>query len=169
MRLTIREYRGRYRSTERIEREGPTCTVEELLPHRYPAGDGRRSDDPGSGHVLRNGTTITSLNDGRTALHHGDEVTILSGVAGGGHAVVERTFRGISTRAAVHYLTTLGGEAVAEGTVEGERWRAEISADRVTVGPTLELTEVTVRFEGDHDVLDPLTEAFARKAIRAGG
>lgn len=81
----------------------------------------------------------------------------------------ERTYRGISTRVAVHYLTRIGGEQVNELTVSGDGWTATVSGDTVEIGPTLNLTEVTVRFEGDQDVLDPLIESFSQKAIRAGG
>lgn len=81
----------------------------------------------------------------------------------------ERRYRGISQRAAIGYLERLGGEHVAEGTVEGDGWRASLSADTVGIGPTLELTEVTVQFEGDPATLDPLIDAFSQKAMRAGG
>lgn len=81
----------------------------------------------------------------------------------------ERSYRGISARAAAGYLERLGGERVEEHVLEGEGWRASLSEDTVTVGPSLELTEVTVRFEGEPGVLDGLIEDFSRKAIRAGG
>ena len=82
---------------------------------------------------------------------------------------VERSFRGISERLAVRYLTNLGGERVDEDTVEGEDWTATISSESVGVGPSLSLTEVTVVFEGDADALEPLVDDFAQKAMRAGG
>lgn len=88
---------------------------------------------------------------------------------------IERTYRGISARAAVHYLLGLGGETRDDGTVVGDGWRADVSAERVPVGPTLELTEVTVRFETDGDggaddrSLEALVETFSQKAMRAGG
>jgi hypothetical protein len=82
---------------------------------------------------------------------------------------IERSFRGISRRLAVHYLTNLGGEAVAEDRVVGDDWRASLSESKATVGPTLSLNEVDVVFEGDDDVLEPLVEQFAQKAMRAGG
>ncbi len=81
----------------------------------------------------------------------------------------ERTYRGISTRAAIHYLTNVGGERVDEHTVRGDGWSATVTADRVQIGPSLGLTEVTVRFEGEEDVLEPLIQTFSQKAIRAGG
>ena len=81
----------------------------------------------------------------------------------------ERTYRGISVRAARGYLAGLGGEPSGDGAVVGEGWRAELSSRTVGVGPTLTLTEVTVRFEGDGDVLPGLIEAFSAKAVRAGG
>lgn len=80
-----------------------------------------------------------------------------------------RTYRGISERAARHYLTRVGGAERPDGTVGGDGWTASITSDRVAIGPSLELTEVTVAFEGDEETLDPLIEAFSQKAIRAGG
>ncbi|MCT9097892.1 hypothetical protein N6C22_17855 [Haloarchaeobius sp. HME9146] len=81
----------------------------------------------------------------------------------------ERAWRGISKRLAIHYLTNLGGEQADDDTVVADDWRATLSSDKVGIGPTLQITEVTVRFEGDDDVLDPLIERFAQKAMRAGG
>lgn len=80
-----------------------------------------------------------------------------------------RSYRGISQRAAVSYLEGLGGERVDDGTVVGDDWRADLSAETVGVGPTLTLTEVTVEFEGDGERLDSLVETFSQKAMRAGG
>jgi hypothetical protein len=80
-----------------------------------------------------------------------------------------RTYRGISERAARHYLTRVGGELNDDGTVRGDGWRATVSSELVGVGPTLELTEVTVAFEGDAETLEGLIERFSQKAIRAGG
>lgn len=89
-----------------------------------------------------------------------------------------RQFRGISRRLAVQYLENLGGERtesddVADGTdeyrVEGDGWTATLSEETVPVAGSIELTEVTVDFEGDDETLAPLVEAFARKAMRAGG
>lgn len=54
-------------------------------------------------------------------------------------------------------------------TVEAPAWRATLATASVSVGPTLELTEVTVRFEGEETALPPVVEAFAQKAMRAGG
>ncbi|TYT60768.1 hypothetical protein [Natrialba swarupiae] len=82
---------------------------------------------------------------------------------------VERSFRGISERLAIRYLTNLEGERIDEDTVVGEGWTATLSAEQVDVGPTLSLTEVTVVFEGEDDHLESLVEEFARKAMRAGG
>jgi len=84
---------------------------------------------------------------------------------------VERSFRGISVRLARHYLTNLGGEAIADDRVEAEWWTADLSSDTVTIGPTLTLTEVTVVFESDREdgSLGAMIERFAQKAMRAGG
>ncbi|MFC7214134.1 hypothetical protein ACFQO4_08580 [Saliphagus sp. GCM10025334] len=82
---------------------------------------------------------------------------------------VERSFRGISERLTVRYLENLGGERVADDVVEGDGWRAQFDAETIGVGPTLTLTEVTVVFDGEEDVLEELVPAFAQKAMRAGG
>ena len=81
----------------------------------------------------------------------------------------ERQYRGISVRAALGYLEGLGGERTGDATVEGDDWRASITADSVPVGPSLELTELTIRFDGDPEVLDSVVERFSWKAMRAGG
>lgn len=87
---------------------------------------------------------------------------------------VERSYRGISERLARHYLSNLGGEIEGgdpegDGDVVGDDWRASLSSEKVAVGPSLQLTEVTVIFEGDEDALDSLVENFSQKAMRAGG
>ena len=82
---------------------------------------------------------------------------------------LERSFRGISLRLALKYMESIGGEAVDESAAAGEGWRADLSAETVEIGPSLELTEVTVVFEGDAAVLEEVVPAFAKKAIRAGG
>ncbi|GAB7013071.1 hypothetical protein [Halolamina salina] len=88
---------------------------------------------------------------------------------------MERTkeFRGISVRLARNYLENLGGTAVDDTTVEGDGWRADLSAEKVSIGPSLQLTEVTIAFEADEalgeDRFEELIEDFSRKAMRAGG
>lgn len=82
---------------------------------------------------------------------------------------VERSFRGISKRLAREYLENLGGETESADRVVGENWVANLSDETVEIGPSLSLTEVTVVFEGDQEVLEPLIEDFERKAMRAGG
>jgi hypothetical protein len=81
----------------------------------------------------------------------------------------QRSFRGISGRLAREYLTRLGGEVDAQGHVRGGDWEASIAEELIEVGPSLELTEVQISFEGEAEVLDELIETFARKAMRAGG
>jgi|AntRauMinimDraft_4_1070384.scaffolds.fasta_scaffold00041_33 hypothetical protein len=81
-----------------------------------------------------------------------------------------RSYRGISVRAALGYLENVGGERVDDTTVAGDGWRASLSSEKVSIGPSIKLTEVTVEFEADSDaVLDPVVERFSQKAIRAGG
>lgn len=81
----------------------------------------------------------------------------------------ERSFRGISQRLARHYLSNLGGEEESDDRVVGEGWEADLSSEKVSIGPSMSLTEVTVVFEGEEEVLEPLIEDFAQKAMRAGG
>ena len=82
---------------------------------------------------------------------------------------VERSFRGISLRLAKKYLESVGATNVEEAGAAGDGWHADLSARTVEIGPSLELTEVTVVFEGEEAVLDEVVPAFARKAMRAGG
>ncbi|AFZ72296.1 hypothetical protein [Natronobacterium gregoryi] len=84
---------------------------------------------------------------------------------------IERSFRGISERLAVRYLTNLGGKQIDDDTVEDEdgAWLATLSSDTVEIGPSLTLTEITVVFEGDETELEELVDDFAQKAMRAGG
>jgi len=82
---------------------------------------------------------------------------------------IERSFRGISPRLARHYLSELGGNIVDETTVEGPDWTATLSTEIVEIGPSIELTEVTVVVEGNPETVPSLVESFAQKAMRAGG
>lgn len=81
----------------------------------------------------------------------------------------QRQYRGISVRAAIGYLETLGGEQTDDATVESDDWLVTITTDTVSIGPTLKLTELTMRFEGEDETLDDLIEKFSQKAMRAGG
>ena len=82
---------------------------------------------------------------------------------------VERSFRGITVRLALVYLESIGGEVTGDAAAEGEGWSAELSTETVAIGPSLELTEVSVVFEGEKAVLDEVIPAFEQKAVRAGG
>lgn len=118
--------------------------------------------------IMVNGRDISFLDGLETSVEDGDVLAMFPPVAGGSDRVV-RSFRGISTRAAIHYLTRLGGERIEDDTVEGSGWRAQVSAQPVEIGPTLRLTEVTVTFEGSCERLNPVVDGFAQKAMRAGG
>ena len=81
-----------------------------------------------------------------------------------------RQYRGISKRLAADYLENLGGERVdGDDRLEGDDWSAALSAETVEVAGSIELTEVTVAFDGEAGVLEELVEDFTRKAMRAGG
>lgn len=117
--------------------------------------------------VLKNGREVVHMEGPDTSLGDGDSLSVFPPVAGG--ATVEKEFRGISKRLARQYLENLGGEAEGEDVVVGDGWTASLSAETVEVaeGSSMELTEVTVVFEGEN--LDGLVSDFSRKAMRAGG
>ena len=145
--------------------------------------------------VLKNGREVLHMEGVDTVMEDGDRLSVFPPVAGGttdasgeseesgvdgdaGGAEdgregtrIERSWRGISERLALEYLEGLGGERVGEHRVEADGWRARTSAGKVSVyeGSTMELTEVTVVFEGEGAELEDLVERFARKAMRAGG
>jgi len=120
--------------------------------------------------ILKNGRDVEHMSGRDTPLEDGDELSCFPPVAGGSEAAVEKTFRGISTRAALEYLVGLGGKPAGDGVVEGDGWRATVEAgEKEPVGPTMSLTPIHVRFEGDDDRLDEMVERFSKKAMRAGG
>jgi len=146
--------------------------------------------------ILKNGRGVVHMEGAATPMDDGDTLSVFPPVAGGvdgepteeaadetatddGADTVrrERSFRGISKRLAVHYLENLGGDLVAgdpeddaEARVAGEGWQATATAGTVDiVGGTMTLTQVDLAFEGEPDVLEPLIEQFAQKAMRAGG
>ena len=143
--------------------------------------------------VLKNGREVLHMEGIETVMEDGDRLSVFPPVAGGGTGGVthggpgdgtdrpeaadggerriERSWRGISERLALEYLEGLGGERDDDHAVEADGWRARTSAEKVPIyeGATLELTEVTVVFEGDPGRLDDLVERFAQKAMRAGG
>lgn len=153
--------------------EGEAILVGELLDaliEEYP--DLTVYDEEGNlrGYVsvLKNGRDVTFLDGLDTRLEDGDVLSVFPPVAGG-IETIERQFRGISPRAAIQYLENVGGEQIGESTVTGDGWTAEITSTSVAIGPSLELTEVTVCFEGAKETVGPVIERFAQKAVRAGG
>jgi len=120
--------------------------------------------------ILKNGNDVVHMEGTATELADGDRLSVFPPVAGGTDRR-EKSYRGISARLALRYLENLGGERVDDARVAGDAWSADVSAEKVSVGAagSLELTEVTVVFEGDADRLDALIEDFSRKALRAGG
>lgn len=81
---------------------------------------------------------------------------------------VERSFRGISLDLARTYLESVGGSVEGDH-ASGPGWEADLEAEKVSIGPSIELTEVTVTFQGEERVLEDVVEQFARKAVRSGG
>jgi molybdopterin synthase sulfur carrier subunit len=125
--------------------------------------------------VLRNGRDVEYQEGIETRFESGDTLSVFPPVAGGvtvasdETATREKSYRGISKRLAAEYLEKLGGDATDDDTVVADEWTASLAAEKVSIGPTLSLTEVTVTFEGDPETLDELVERFSQKAMRAGG
>ncbi len=191
---TFREAVGAKNTTH--SHPGESATVEAVLRELEEEYDGLAGQLIEDGelrpqiNVLKNGREVLHIDGLDTELADGDTLSIFPPVAGGddGGSVaergensestadgsesrrVERSFRGISVRLARRYLENLGGTAVDDETVEADGWAASLSADTVSVGPSLQLTEVTVVFEADAEFdLSSLIEQFAQKAMRAGG
>ncbi|WP_241431295.1 hypothetical protein [Natronococcus amylolyticus] len=80
-----------------------------------------------------------------------------------------RRFRGLTLEQAAGYLEGLGGERIGQTEVEGDGWLARLSAEKVPVGPSYRLTEVTVVWTGRPDAVEPIVLQFRRKAFRAPG
>jgi molybdopterin synthase sulfur carrier subunit len=128
--------------------------------------------------VLKNGREVQHMAGAETVLEDGDTLSVFPPVAGGTTTRREKSYRGISLRLAIHYLENLGGERVdggppadetTEATLEGDDWRADLSAEKVDAAGALTLTEVSIGFEGDEGRLDQLIDKFSQKAMRAGG
>lgn len=179
---TFREAVGTKSST--YESDGGETTVGDVLRDLESEYDGLAGQLLEDGdlrpqiNVLKNGREVLHLDGLETTLEDGDSLSIFPPVAGGATLDgqhVEKSYRGISIRLARRYLENLGGTAIDDETVEcetaaGEKWTASLSAEKVGVGPTLQLTEVTVVFEAtDSFDLDTLIERFSQKAMRAGG
>jgi MoaD family protein len=174
-----------------IEREfdagADVGTVLRALEAEFDGLEGEILDDQGELRpqlsVLKNGREVVHMEGLATALEDGDAVSVFPPVAGGAgdaaepgdgdtaaeSATREKAFRGISERLAREYLVKLGGEKVDDHRVEGPDWSVETSAEKVNVAGSMQLTEVTVVFEGPPATLEPLMEKFGRKAMRAGG
>jgi MoaD family protein len=127
-------------------------------------------------NVLKNGREVLHIDGLDTPMDDGDTLAVFPPVAGGeespGNGVQhrEKSFRGISIRLARRYLENLGGEATNDTTVEATGWRADLSSEKASIGPSLQLTEVTVVFEADPEFdLETLIDRFSQKAMRAGG
>jgi len=82
---------------------------------------------------------------------------------------IVRRFRGLTLDRARDYLVLLGGRLVDDGVVEGDGWRAQLSARRVPIGPSYRLTEVTVEWTGEPDLVEPVVLQFRCKTFRAPG
>ena len=80
-----------------------------------------------------------------------------------------RAFRGVTLEQALNYLENLGGERTGRTDIAGDGWEAHLSAEKVPVGPSYRLTEVTVNWIGDKDVLESVIFRFRLKTFRAPG
>lgn len=191
---------------EREVPDGSTVgDVLRILESEYPDMEDRLLDENGvireQLSILKNGQEVVHMQGADTPMEDGDTLSVFPPVAGGSDTTdggsadedtgdegsvdevpadaehVEKSYRGISKRLAVHYLQNLGGD-LTEGTAEGndtarvaaEDWDATLSAEKVSVaGGTMTLTEVSITFEGDSETLPSLVEQFGQKAMRAGG
>jgi len=86
-----------------------------------------------------------------------------------GRLRITRRFRGLTVEQAMGYLENLGGTRQSAQTIAGDGWEAHLSQQKVPVGPSYRLTEVTVTWLGDPDVVDSIVFRFRRKAFRAPG
>ena len=80
-----------------------------------------------------------------------------------------RRFRGMTAEQAMGYLENLGGERTGDREIAGDGWMARLSTAKVPVGPSYRLTEVTISWTGEEDVLEPIIFQFRLKAFRAPG
>ena len=80
-----------------------------------------------------------------------------------------REFRGVTLDCLMGYLEHLGGERTSETDIEGSDWRAHLTARKVPVGPSLRLTEVSVTWTGDPEVLEQVIHRCRLKTFRAPG
>jgi hypothetical protein len=80
-----------------------------------------------------------------------------------------RQFRGLTRDRAIGYLTNLGGTRQSDSLVTGDGWQATLSTERVPVGPSYRLTEVTITWSGPREVLEPIIRQFRLKTFRAPG
>ncbi|MGM0605536.1 MAG: hypothetical protein ACQETB_07670, partial [Halobacteriota archaeon] len=53
---------------------------------------------------------------------------------------ITRRFRGLTIDQAMRYLESLGGTRGDDAAIEGDGWRADLSARKVPVGPSYRLT-----------------------------
>ncbi|MFB6112505.1 MAG: hypothetical protein ABEJ58_00210 [Halodesulfurarchaeum sp.] len=86
-----------------------------------------------------------------------------------GELRITRAFRGQTLEAAIDYLENLGGTRIGETEVEGDGWRATLQKERVPVGPSYRLTEVTITWSGDEEAVEEVVAGFWLKAFRAPG
>ena len=80
-----------------------------------------------------------------------------------------RRFRGMTAEQAMGYLENIGGERTGDREITGDGWVAQLSTAKVPVGPSYRLTEVTISWTGEKDVLEPIIFQFRLKAFRAPG
>lgn len=191
---TFREAAGGKTVHREFDDGATTGDVLRELEAEYEGMDGRLIVDGDLApqiNVLKNGREVLHLEGLDTPLEDGDRLSVFPPVAGGsvdsddqersdppteeGWVRREVAYRGISRRLAAHYLVNLGGELVdadepAEATrVDGDGWRAALSAEKVTAAASIRLTEVSVSFTGEESVLEALLPKFKQKAMRAGG
>jgi len=81
----------------------------------------------------------------------------------------EFTVSGIPLWLMCEYLIELGGQQVADDTIKGEGWQADVTkVEDARIG-SLRVGRVHLRVQGDAKVLQQLRPRLEKKLVRAGG
>lgn len=143
-----------------------------FLEEEYPGLEGELLDNRelrGNINVLQNGRNVTHRDGTDTRLSDGDTISIFPPVAGGAQTEITQTFRGVPEWKIIDYLESVGGKQTDKTTVNAERWQASTKSTTVSIGPSMTLTEVTVKLQGEKEALEEILPKLKQKAMRAGG
>jgi hypothetical protein len=76
---------------------------------------------------------------------------------------VARVYRSLPLWLARDYLCELGGRARDAQTIQGERWRAELSDAPDIVLGAMRIGQIEIVFDGDAEILQSLVAAFEKR------